>query len=105
MDNNSNNIKKKKFSIKNLSKRKQIALYISFTIISLILVIVLSISLSKIINDKIALEKELEERKQIFQELTQEQINLQDSEYAIVYIDDTTIIIPNSKIIIEYTNK
>ena len=87
------------------SKKKEIIIYFSIAFFCLITVIILSIVLGNVVAENNRIEQEFEARKKIYDELMQEQINIQDKDYAIVYYDENNVVIPNSNIIIEYTSK
>ena len=87
-----------------LSKKQQIIVYSAVGVFSLVIVIILGIVLGNIISKNIEIKREYAEIIQIYDELTQEQIKLQDSEYASVYIEEGNRYIPSNNIVTEYTS-
>ncbi len=89
---------------KHLTKKQQIIVYSIIGFVSLSLLITLAIILGHLIKNNIETKREYEKVTQIYSELTQEQIKLQDSEYASVYIEEGNRYIPSNNIVTEYTS-
>ena len=89
---------------RHLTKKQQIFVYSAVGVFSVVLLIVLGIILGNIITKNIEAKREYVEITQIYDRLTQEQIKLQDSEYASVYIDEGNRYIPSNNIVTEYTS-
>lgn len=97
-------VEKKQKEKKRLSKKQEIVVYSLIGFFSVVLLAVLGIILGNIINKNIEAKREYNEVLRIYDELTQEQIKLQDSEYASVYIEEGNRYIPSSNIVTEYTS-
>lgn len=95
---------KKEESKKHLTKKQQIIVYSVIGFVSLTLLIVLSVILGNLIKDNIEAKREYQNILEVYNELSQEQIKLQDNEYASVYIEEGNRYIPINNIVTEYTS-